>query len=54
MINLDDMDIQQKVWKLFQPSVANEFLEDDLYRIAENYKLVLPFPNVPTKMLIKK
>lgn len=54
MINLDDMDIQQKVWKLFQPSVANEFLEDDLYRLAEKYKLVSPFPNAPTKMLIKK
>lgn len=54
IINLDDVDIQHKVWKLFHPSIPNEFLGDDFYRIAEEYRLVLPFPNAPTKMLIKK
>lgn len=54
IINLNDSDIQQKVWKLFQPEIANEFLGNDLYKLAEKYKLVMPFPNAPTKMLIKK
>lgn len=54
IINLNDSDIQQKVWKLFQPAIANEFLGNDLYKLAEKYKLVMPFPNAPTKMLIKK
>ncbi len=54
MINLDDVDVQQKVWKLFQSSIPNEFLGDSLYKLAEKYKLVTPFPNAPTKMLIKK
>ncbi len=54
IINLDDVDIQQKVWKLFQSSEPNEFLEEDLYKIAEKYKLVMPFPNDPIKTLIKK
>ena len=54
IIHLDDVDVQEKVWKLFQPSIPNEFLGNDLYRLAEKYKLVLPFPHAPTKMLIKK
>lgn len=54
IIHLDDVDVQQKVWKLFQPSIPNEFLGDALYNLAEKYKLVLPYPNAPTKMLIKK
>lgn len=54
IINLNDVDVQQKVWKLFKSSVPNEFLGDDLYKLAEKYKLVMPFPNAPTKMLIKK
>lgn len=54
IINLDDADVQQKVWKLFQSSIPNEFLGHDLYKLAEKYNLVMPFPNSPTKMLIKK
>lgn len=54
IINLNDTDIQQKVWKLFQFSIPNEFLGDDFYKLAEKYKLVRPFPNAPTKMLIRK
>lgn len=53
-INLTDDDVKQKVWKLYQPEIPNEFLGEDLYKLAENYRLVLPFPNAPTKMLIKK
>lgn len=54
MVNLEDADVQQKVWRLFQPSIPNEFLGNDLYKLAEKYKLVMPFPNAPTKMLTKK
>lgn len=54
MIHLDDADIQQKVWKLFQFSIPNEFLGNNLYHLAEKYKLVRPFPNAPTKRLIRK
>jgi len=54
MINLDDVDIQHKVWKLFQPSIPNEFLGDDFYRLAEKYRLVMPFSDAPIKMLVKK
>ena len=54
MIGLDDDDIKQKIWKLFQPTIPNEFLGDDLYKIAEKYKLIEPFPDSPIKTLIKK
>ncbi len=48
------MDIQQKVWKLYQQSVSNEFLGDDIYALAEQYRLVELFPNAGIKRLIKK
>ena len=54
IINLNDSDIQQKVWKLFQPAIANEFLGNELYTLAEKYKLVMPSPNASIKTLIKK
>lgn len=54
IINLDDVDVKQKVWKIFQPSLPNEFLGEDLYRLAEKYKLVLPVPDAPIKILVKK
>lgn len=54
IINLDDVDIQHKVWKLYQPLVPNEFLGDDLYKLAEKYILTLPSINSPIKILIKK
>lgn len=54
IINLNDNDIQQKVWKLFQPTIANEFLGNDLYKLAEKYILITPKPNAPIKQLIRK
>lgn len=54
IINLDDASIQQKVWRIFQSSVPNEFLGDDLYKMAEKYELIMPFPNAPIKRLTKK
>ena len=53
-INLQDLDIQQKVWKLYQTYIPNEFLGDDIYKLAEQYKLVELFPNAPIKRLVKR
>lgn len=39
LIGLDDPDIQHKVWKIFQKNEQNEFLGDDLYRMAEMYTI---------------
>ena len=54
IINLQDVDIQQKVWKLYQTYIPNEFLGDDIYKLAEQYKLVELFPNAPIKRLVKR
>lgn len=54
LINLDDYDVQQKVWKLFQPSIPNEFLGDDVYKLANKYDLVMTSPELQIKGLIKK
>ena len=43
----------QKVWKLFQKSIPNEFLGDDIYKLAEEYKLE-EYSNIGIKKLIKK
>lgn len=54
IINLQDVDIKQKVWKLYQISIPNEFLGDDIYKLAERYKLVEPFSGAEIKRLVKK
>lgn len=54
IINLQDVDIKQKVWKLYQISIPNEFLGDDIYKLAERYKLVEPFSGTEIKRLVKK
>lgn len=54
IINLQDLNIQQKVWKLFQPTMQNEFLGDDLYALADQCRLVEPFPHAAIKRLVKK
>lgn len=54
LIHLEDVDIQHKVWKLFQPNVPNEFLGDDIYKLAEEYKLVMPCSAIKIKKLIKR
>lgn len=38
-INLNDPDIMHKVWKLFQEKEKNEYLGEDVFRIAENYNM---------------
>ena len=56
MIGLDDYDVQNKVWKLLQDNKQNEFLGEDVFRIAENYDLLaIPIAkNTYIKRLIKK
>jgi len=53
---LDDYDIQNKIWKLFQPDKKNEYLEDDIIKIQENYKLILTgtYKNYQMKKLFRK
>lgn len=53
IINLQDLNIMQKVWKLFQQSVPNEFLGDDIYVLAEQYNLV-ELPGAAIKRLVRK
>lgn len=50
-INLQEPDIQQKVWKLFQEDESNEFLGDSIYNLAEKYKLV---PDLSVGGMLKK
>lgn len=54
IINLRNLDIQQKVWKLFQQSIPNEFLEDDIYTLAEQYRLTRDFQIQGIKRLAKR
>ena len=39
LINLNDQDLCHKVWKLFRDKESNDFLGDDVFRIAEKYDL---------------
>ena len=54
-LNLDDVDIMHKVWKLFQNNQLNEFItEEDMMRIADKYKMTAyKHPILPKGMYIK-
>lgn len=39
LIGLDDMDLCHKTWKVFQNNQENDYLGDDVFRIAETYDL---------------
>lgn len=39
ILNLDDPDLCHKVWKLFQDNQPNEYLGNDMFRIADKYDL---------------
>lgn len=41
LICLDDDDVKQKVWKCYQKDCPNEFLGDDVFKIAEKYDMVV-------------
>ena len=56
-LNLDDPDVCHKVWKLFQQSEDNDFLRDDVFRMAEKYDMKIVGrrrDGVCIKRLIKK
>lgn len=39
LINLDDYDVMNKVWKVFQDGYKNEYLGEDVFDIANTYKM---------------
>lgn len=39
LIGLDDWDLQQKLWLLFQDNKENEWLDDDKYTIIDKYNI---------------
>lgn len=55
-IGLEDYDIQNKIWKLFQPNRKNEYLGEDLVHLQENYNLQIlgTYNGYTMKRLIKK
>lgn len=50
--NLKDPDVMHKVWKLFQENEKNEYLGDDIFRIADNYNMEI-YPT-ETRRLVRK
>ena len=56
-LGLEDDDLKHKVWKCFQADVDNDFLGDDVDRIADLYRLVIlpqSFGKFYFKKLVKK
>ena len=41
IIGLEDYDVMNKVWKIFYGKKENEYLGEDVFRIAEDYQLVV-------------
>ncbi len=53
-INLHDDEIKQKIWNIFNESVCNEFIGEDLYRLIDSYKLKMTSLNgCKCKMLVR-
>lgn len=55
-INLLDDDIKHKVWKIFNDKESNEYLGEDVYRLAQDYEMTaLPYKdNMYLKKLVRK
>ena len=55
-MGLDDYDLQNKIWKLFQQNIKNEFLEDDKYTILDKYdiKVVGKQNGIEARRLVRK
>jgi len=55
-LGLNDYDVQNKVWKCFQPNIDNEFLGQDIDNIAHQYQMMaIPIGrNMYMKRLIRK
>ena len=56
IIKLDDPDVCHKVWKTFQDDQQNEFLGDDVFRLADKYdvKILAVVGDQYVKELVKK
>lgn len=57
VIGLDDWDVMDKVWRIFHDNKENEYLGDDVFRIAENYTMNVepnPFQKGYFKELVPK
>ena len=52
-IGLKDDDIKHKVWKCFQSDVENDYLGDDVYRIANDYDMNIYLHPTRKNTLIK-
>ncbi|MBQ8681372.1 MAG: hypothetical protein IJ509_00450 [Bacilli bacterium] len=55
-INLNDYDMMNKVWKIFQDNKDNEYLGDDVFRIAEEHQMEITplYNNLYFKRLVRK
>lgn len=55
-LNLFDADFNHKVWKIFQDNEQNEYLGEDMFRIADKYNMVAKqfYDNYYIKKLIRK
>ena len=55
-INLNDYDMMNKVWKIFENNKDNEYLGADVFRIAEDYKMEITpiYNNLYFKRLVRK
>lgn len=55
-LGLDDADFCHKVWKIFQDKIDNDFLGDDVFRIADKYKMKVCYNkgDITVKKLEKK
>ena len=52
-INLEDVDIMHKVWKIYQENIPNEYLGEDVYKLAENYQIEIHGQSTPNTYLKK-
>lgn len=51
-IHLDDWDIMDKVYKVMYGNSSNEYLGDDVFRIADTYRMhAYPVPNMPDRCI---
>ena len=53
ILNLNDYDMMHKVWKLFNDKEQNDWLGEDVFRIADNYKMVVDPRPIDGKYLKK-
>lgn len=52
-MGLEDVDFQHKIWKMYQPNEDNDYIGEDVRRIAENYVLVFEKGNTALRKFKK-